>query len=86
MTTTIEFPAIDTTKISRVYSGKPGCMCGCKGKYTEFEHGGKNVGSTRIMNTMKDACEKGFAEELEVTEQYVFVSTATRYYAIYMKD
>lgn len=20
-------------KVSRVYSGKPGCMCGCRGKY-----------------------------------------------------
>lgn len=24
---------IDAAKIASVYSGKPGCMCGCRGKY-----------------------------------------------------
>jgi hypothetical protein len=32
MTTTIHM--IDIDKVLNVYSGKPGCMCGCKGKYT----------------------------------------------------
>ena len=24
---------IDSTKVKKVYSGKPGCMCGCRGSY-----------------------------------------------------
>jgi hypothetical protein len=28
---------LDTTKIAKVYSGKIGCMCGCKGKYSYNE-------------------------------------------------
>lgn len=26
-------PLIDLSKIASVYSGRPGCMCGCRGKY-----------------------------------------------------
>lgn len=26
---------INLNSVSRVYSGKPGCMCGCRGKYSE---------------------------------------------------
>ena len=28
-------PQIDRSKIKRVYSGKPGCACGCRGSYSE---------------------------------------------------
>lgn len=39
---------IDVAKVARVYSGKPGCMCGCLGKYTtqaaHREWAGKNRG------------------------------------------
>lgn len=28
-------PRIDRAKIKRVYSGKPGCACGCLGNYSE---------------------------------------------------
>jgi hypothetical protein len=27
-------PMIDINKIKSVYSGRPGCCCGCRGKYT----------------------------------------------------
>lgn len=36
-------------KVERAYSGKPGCMCGCKGKY--YEAGHKQI--TRILNILK---------------------------------
>ena len=25
---------IDISKVSKVYSGRPGCMCGCRGKWS----------------------------------------------------
>jgi hypothetical protein len=29
--------------VKRVYSGKPGCMCGCRGKYSEEGRGVKTI-------------------------------------------
>lgn len=29
--------------VKRVYSGKPGCMCGCRGKYSEEGRGVKII-------------------------------------------
>jgi len=46
---------LDVSKIARVYSGKIGCMCGCKGKYTynagvphEGWQGKENVRTVRM--------------------------------------
>jgi hypothetical protein len=37
----------DKSNVVRAYSGKPGCMCGCRGKY--FESG---AGVTRTYNAV----------------------------------
>lgn len=29
---------IDVSKVTTVYTGKPGCMCGCQGKYSTREN------------------------------------------------
>lgn len=44
----INVSTIDYARIDRVYSGKPGCMCGCRGTYSS------NKGQiTRVINKMK---------------------------------
>lgn len=44
---------IDISKIVKVYSGKPGCMCGCVGKYSyNPEH--RDLGSERRGYDVKD--------------------------------
>lgn len=35
---------LNVDKIVKVYNGKIGCMCGCKGKYSYTEDGAKNHG------------------------------------------
>lgn len=35
---------LNIDKIVKTYSGKIGCMCGCKGKYSYTEDGAKNYG------------------------------------------
>ncbi len=35
--------------IERVYSGKPGCMCGCRGKYSS-EGRGVSIIYNKVMN------------------------------------
>jgi hypothetical protein len=35
---------LDVNKIVKVYNGKIGCMCGCKGKYSYTAEGAENHG------------------------------------------
>lgn len=35
---------LDITKIVKVYSGKMGCMCGCRGRYSYTQDGADNHG------------------------------------------
>lgn len=60
--------------IVRVYSGRPGCGCGCRGKYTAND-GNNPAQITRILNTMK-------ARGGEV-EAYPTTSGGDEYNAIY---
>jgi hypothetical protein len=68
---------IDVNTIKRVYTGKPGCMCGCRGKYTKPD---ESMRSVKIIvgklasnpNTHYDDIAKCF-----------YVQTDTRMYAAY---
>ena len=46
--TTINFKWIDWENVTRTYSGKTGCACGCGGSYTE--QGEKSAKITRRIN------------------------------------
>lgn len=78
----IDVSTIDYAKIDRVYSGKPGCMCGCRGTYSS------NKGQiTRVINKMK-AIEK---PKLLQDGYIVYVSEDrdtpnTHAYVIYLKE
>lgn len=63
--------------IDRVYSGKPGCMCGCNGKYSS-EGRGVSIIYNRVMNhpnVMFDEASK-----------CAYVTTETRNLVVYFKD
>jgi len=66
---------INIASVERVYSGRIGCMCGCKGKYSETP-----VSIKRMVN-------KATKEEWEFDEMAgcYHLQTETRQYAVYMK-
>jgi hypothetical protein len=76
-----EVRGLDPAKVARVYSGKPGCGCGCRGKYWDD---GRNV--RRVVKAMKAHLDE--AEEAGRQDStgchVVFVQTATRYYWAYL--
>jgi hypothetical protein len=47
---------IDPTKVLAVYSGKPGCMCGCNGKYTYNPEHRALAGVDRGYEVGEDEC------------------------------
>lgn len=80
---------INVEDIARVYSGRPGCGCGCRGKYYDAPH--KMV--KRILNKLKgliedeaidrDGRERGLGYQDE--DGIFFYETDKRYYWIYLK-
>ena len=72
---------VTTDIVTSVYSGRPGCGCGCRGKYSETK-GAK----TRILNVLKANADKltqhmGFISENE----YIFAfETDQRYRWVYV--
>jgi hypothetical protein len=63
--------------VKEVYSGKPGCMCGCRGKYSRPDMSPRSVKIlfNRVMNNPKHTVEDNTA----------FVETATRNLVVYFK-
>ena len=64
---------ITVNQTTRSYSGKPGCMCGCNGKYNEGERARKLA----ITQLLKDPAVK-FDAWAGDTEGCLYVVTATR--------
>ena len=69
-TSTVRFPAV-----TRVYSGRHGCACGCRGTYSDAP-----AAVTRVVNAMlAHAADVECTEGLD-GEVVFFVETATRAY------
>ena len=49
---------LDISKITRVYNGKQGCMCGCNGKYTTNPDFQALVGKERGYAVSDDECNE----------------------------
>lgn len=64
--------------VKTVYSGKPGCMCGCRGKYTTPEQSARSVKLifNKVMNNPKHKVEDGIA----------FVDTGSRNLVVYFVE
>jgi hypothetical protein len=63
--------------VKEVYSGKRGCMCGCRGKYSRPDESPRSVKIlfNKVMNNPKHT----------VDGDCVFVKTATRNLVLYFK-
>jgi len=70
---------IDTADVLRVYSGRHGCACGCRGTYHEA---GAQV--TRVSRLVAAAPDARRMEGLG-GEQVVYASTPTRTYTVYLR-
>jgi hypothetical protein len=64
--------------VKTVYSGKPGCMCGCRGKYTTPEQSARSVKLifNKVMNNPAHKVEDGIA----------FVDTGSRNLVVYFVE
>ena len=64
--------------VKTVYSGKPGCMCGCRGKYTTPEQSARSVKLifNKVMNNPAHKIEDGIA----------FVDTGSRNLVVYFVE
>jgi hypothetical protein len=73
---------INIADVAKIYSGKPGCMCGCKGRYVEGEK------ALRLLNNMKKfldlspEIDEGF--DLD-GKKYVAAENEQRLYVVYYK-
>ena len=72
---------LTVNQTTRSYSGKPGCMCGCLGKYNEGERARKMA----ITALLKDPAVKLQAWAGD-TEGCLFVETATRNRVLYLNE
>lgn len=93
-------PEFNGRKVLSVYSGRPGCACGCRGKHTYHpltrEEASKNRGyeveahecSIRGMNIILGKMQK-FQEsgiKLDDGGSYLAYETESRLYVIYFAD
>ena len=79
--------------VTKVYSGKPGCMCGCRGKYSYTAHGaaedgpGYDVSDSINERSVKIIFNKVMNNpDRKVEDGIVFVDTDTRSLVVYFKD
>ena len=79
---------LDVSKVATVYSGKTGCMCGCKGKYTYNEgvahedwQGTVNVRTVRMFTrqVMSDP-------RVKYEDNYMYVEADGRIKVVYFKE
>jgi len=63
--------------VKEVYNGKPGCMCGCKGRYSS------NPSSIqRTINTLQENTNTQFDKDARC----FYLETDTKMHAVYLKE
>ena len=73
--------------VQKVYSGKPGCMCGCRGKYSYAqgcEEGYDDQVNERSVKILFNKVMNNPAHKIE--DNCAFVETDTRNLVVYFKD
>lgn len=85
----------DVSKVSKVYSGKPGCMCGCRGKWS-YSSTSREAFDCRDMHGINDRSVKIISGkvsrnpnvEVEVfgTTTCYSVETEPRILAVYVEN
>lgn len=87
----MDIQAITPSQIVRAYSGKIGCMCGCKGKYYTSVAGGThstvNPGMvTRILRTIQAAPPEEIEVDVEPDCVFIAWNKGGREYVAYLTD
>lgn len=67
-------------KIDSIYSGKPGCMCGCRGKYHESE-----LSKKRVLNNMIKYVEQNHLE-VKAEFPHIYIDDPEKNYCVYLKE
>lgn len=85
-------PIINAKNVTKVYSGRPGCGCGCRGKYSTDA---RNI--TRVTNIVNDALTQhgtidktidSYGDEflrVGMKDGIAYFETEKRYYWVYTK-
>jgi len=68
---------LDPSRVERVYSGRPGCGCGCRGKYYEDA---RNI--KRVLKAMRDNIT--LADRIDFSDNVAAVE-GSRYHWAYLK-
>jgi hypothetical protein len=71
---------LERDAITTVYSGRPGCACGCKGHHTDSQRS-----KTLIANKIRAALEDFLPYDVELGVTYVSLETETRLLIAYCK-
>ncbi len=66
--------------VVRVYNGKPGCMCGCRGKYSE------PADNARSVKIMYNKIMNNPAKVVDEENGWVYVTDREKNQVIYFKD
>ena len=94
-----KMPEISLESVVKTYNGKPGCMCGCNGKYSYLkssqEFGSKDRGYVvnddeinersvnYVLNKLKNEAHLG----IEVIDDYIFsLDIGNRRYSLYLRS
>ena len=73
--------------VQKVYTGKPGCMCGCRGKYSYAagcEEGYDDQVNERSVKILFNKVMNNPAHKVE--DNVAYIETATRNLVVYFKD
>ena len=65
--------------VKKVYSGKPGCMCGCRGDYNDDK-------TSRGFKVLANRVLKSVNAVYALDGQYAYLDSATRHVVVYFKD
>jgi hypothetical protein len=79
--------------VTKVYSGKPGCMCGCRGRYSYTAHGAaEDSPGYDVSDSINECSVKLIFNKVmnnpkhKVEDGIAFVDTDTRSLVVYFKD
>lgn len=81
------------SNIVKTYSGKIGCMCGCRGKYSYTADGAKNFGpGYNVEDSVNERSVKIMARKVltnpavKYEDDYAYVETETHIRVVYFKQ
>lgn len=87
---------IEISNVVSVYSGRPGCMCGCRGRHSYADRfarvGGERRGYAVRPEEISDRSVKHVVSKLNadpntrVEDGIAWLDLATRSYAVYLAD